>query len=157
MSGDERGDSQNNLGKVLSRLGERESVTARLQEAVVAYRSALEEWTRERVPLDWARTQNNLGTALSSLGERESGTERLQEAVQAYRSALEVRTRERVPLQWAGTQNNLKATLDCLKSAWENNRVQRSGTMKRRKRPVIPTPTSLDPQLSRDAVILTLP
>jgi hypothetical protein len=35
------------------------------------------EWTRERVPLDWAMTQNNLGTALSTLGQRESGTERL--------------------------------------------------------------------------------
>ena len=45
-------------------LGERESGTARLEEAVAAYRAALEEWTRERVPLDWAMTQNNLGTAL---------------------------------------------------------------------------------------------
>ena len=44
-----------------------------LQEAVDAYRAALQEWTRERVPLDWATTQNNLGTALWRLGERESG------------------------------------------------------------------------------------
>ncbi len=42
-------------------LGERESGTARLEEAVAAYRAALEERTRERVPLDWAATQNNLG------------------------------------------------------------------------------------------------
>ena len=48
--------------------GERESGTARLEEAVAAYRAALEERTRERVPLDWATTQNNLGTALSTLG-----------------------------------------------------------------------------------------
>ena len=46
-------------------LGERESGTARLEEAVAAYRAALEERTRERVPLDWAATQNNLGNALS--------------------------------------------------------------------------------------------
>ena len=55
-------------------LGERESGTARLEEAVAAYRAALEEWTRERVPLDWAMTQNNLGNALSSArraGERD--------------------------------------------------------------------------------------
>jgi hypothetical protein len=32
-------------------LGERESGTARLEEAVAAYRAALEEGTRERVPL----------------------------------------------------------------------------------------------------------
>ena len=57
-------------------LGERESGTARLEEAVAAYREALKEWTRERVPLEWATTQNNLGNALRALGERESGTAR---------------------------------------------------------------------------------
>ena len=81
--------TQNNLGTALSRLGERESGTARLEEAVTAYRAALQERTRERVPLDWAATQNNLGTALSTLGERESGTARLEEAVDAYRAALQ--------------------------------------------------------------------
>ena len=45
-------------------LGEREGGTARLEEAVSAYRDALKERTRERVPLDWAMTQNNLGNAL---------------------------------------------------------------------------------------------
>jgi len=68
----------------------RESGTARLEEAVDAYRAALEEWTRERVPLAWAMTQNNLGIALQLLGERESGSARLQEAVGAFRAALEV-------------------------------------------------------------------
>ena len=87
-------------------LGERESGTARLEEAVAAYRAALEERTRERVPLDWATTQNNLGTALRTLGERESGTARLEEAVAAYRAALEERTRERVPLDWAASFGN---------------------------------------------------
>jgi hypothetical protein len=40
---------------------------ARLEEAVVAYRDALLESTRERVPLNWAMTQNNLGLALRKL------------------------------------------------------------------------------------------
>ena len=44
--------------------------TARLIEAVSAYQSALEIWTREEVPLDWAMAQNNLGSALKDLGER---------------------------------------------------------------------------------------
>lgn len=70
--------------------------------------------TRERVPLDWARTQNNLGNALQSLGERESGTGRLEEAVAAYRSALQEYTRERVPQGWAATQNNLSNALRSL-------------------------------------------
>ena len=54
------------LGTALSELGERESGTARLEEAVAAYRDALEERTRERVPLDWAMTQNNLGSCASA-------------------------------------------------------------------------------------------
>ena len=74
---------------------------------MAAFRAALEERTRERVPLDWAATQTNLGIALRILGERESGTARLEEAVAAYRAALQECTRERVPLDWAMTQNNL--------------------------------------------------
>ena len=54
--------TQQNLGIALQTLGERESGTARLEEAVAAYRAALEENTRARVPLEWARTQQNLGT-----------------------------------------------------------------------------------------------
>jgi tetratricopeptide (TPR) repeat protein len=103
--------TQNDLGTALLSLGERESGTARLEQAVVAYRSALAERTRERVPLEWALTQNNLGTALWRLGERESDTALVEEAVVAYRRALEERTRERVPLEWALTQNNLATAL----------------------------------------------
>ena len=102
-------------------LGERESGTARLEEAVAAYRAALEERTRERVPLDWATTQNNLGNALRTLGERESGTARLEEAVAAYRAALEEWTRERVPLDWATTQNNLGNALSDPRRARERH------------------------------------
>ena len=55
-------------------LGERESGTARLEEAVAAYREALKERTRERVPLQWAVTQRNLKTALRLLDERQRRT-----------------------------------------------------------------------------------
>jgi hypothetical protein len=80
--------TQNNLGVALWRLGERESGTVRLEEAVAAYRAALQEWTRERVPLQWVTTQNNLGAALQMLGERQSGTVRLEEAVAAFEACL---------------------------------------------------------------------
>jgi hypothetical protein len=60
--------TQNNLGTALSTLGERESGTARLEQAVAAYRDALQERTRESGPLQWAMTQSNLGLALSTLG-----------------------------------------------------------------------------------------
>ena len=69
-----------------------------LEEAVAAYRGALQEYIRDRVPLDWAGTQSNLGNAPVVLGERESGTAHLEEAVAAYRAALEGNTRDRVPL-----------------------------------------------------------
>jgi tetratricopeptide (TPR) repeat protein len=70
-------------------LGQRESGTARLAEAVAACRAALEELARDREPLEWARTQNNHAAALRTLGEREIGTVRLEDAVAAYREALE--------------------------------------------------------------------
>ncbi|MBP7001084.1 tetratricopeptide repeat protein [Amaricoccus sp.] len=111
---DQTGAGLNKLGHALARLGARESGTARLEEAVAAYRAALKEYARDRTPLDWARTQNNLGAALRTLGARESGTARLEEAVAAYRAALEEYARERAPLDWARTQNNLGAALRTL-------------------------------------------
>ncbi|MBV8444065.1 MAG: trypsin-like peptidase domain-containing protein, partial [Hyphomicrobiales bacterium] len=104
---DDRGAARTDLGLALGALGGRESGTARLEEAVAAFRATLEEWTRERTPLDWAATQTNLGNALWELGRREGGTARLEEAVAAHRAALEERTRERAPLDWATTQMNL--------------------------------------------------
>ena len=50
-------------------LGERESGTAKLEEAIGAYREALKVRTRERVPLDWARTLGNQGVALMRIAE----------------------------------------------------------------------------------------
>ena len=100
LSDEKRAMTQHNLGAALTLLGEREGGTERLEHAVAAFRAALKESTRERVPLDWAATQHNLGAALQTLGKRESGTERLEQAVAAYRAALEERTRERVPLDW---------------------------------------------------------
>jgi len=102
------------LGSALRVLGAREGAPTRLEEAVEAYIAALREYTRERAPLDWAKTQNNLGNALWTLGGRESGTARLEEAVGAYRDALQEHTRERVPLDWAATQNNLGNALTSL-------------------------------------------
>ena len=111
---DETGSVLINLGLALATLGERESSTARLDEAVEAYRAALQKRTRERVPLDWALTQNNLGGALAALGRRLSGTAKLHEAVESFRAALQEYTRERAPLAWAMVQNNLGTALGTL-------------------------------------------
>jgi tetratricopeptide (TPR) repeat protein len=85
-----------------------------LTTAIKDCRAALEENTRDRVPLEWATTQMNLGTALWTLGSRESGTQHVTEAVAAYRAALEELTRDRVPLEWATTQMNLGNALKTL-------------------------------------------
>jgi tetratricopeptide (TPR) repeat protein len=89
-------------------VGEREGGTARLEEAVEAYRAALEEYTPDRVPLQWAMTQMNLGNVLATLGAREGGTARLDEAVAAYRAAL---ARDRLPIDQANTQFNMGLAL----------------------------------------------
>ncbi len=98
----------------LQSIGEQSGDSETLRKAIAAYREALNEYTRKRVPLEWAMTQNNLGNALSILGEREKGTARLAEAVTAYREALTEYTHKRVPLDWAMTQNNLGNALSTL-------------------------------------------
>jgi hypothetical protein len=52
--------TQMNLGNALAMLGERETGTTRLEQALVAYQLALEASPREQAPLEWATTQNNL-------------------------------------------------------------------------------------------------
>ena len=83
--------TQNNLGNVLWTLGGREPGTARLEEAVVAYRAALGEQTRDRVPLDWAMTQNNLAIVLKVLGEHGGDEAMLVRAANACEAALDDR------------------------------------------------------------------
>ncbi len=81
-----------------------------LFRAIAVYQIALQERTRERVPMDWAATQNNLGVALRTLGARgDDGA--LVQAVAAYEAALEEYTRELAPLEWAMTQTNLGSAL----------------------------------------------
>jgi hypothetical protein len=71
-------------------LGARESGTARLEEAVAAYRAALEERTRERVPLARAYTRENLANGLALIAERTGDRASMTEAVTAMRDAAEI-------------------------------------------------------------------
>jgi hypothetical protein len=79
----------------------------RLEEAVAADRAALKEWTRDRVPLDWAMAQNNLGSALLTVGEREPGTSRLAEATTAFLAVLDVFEEAAATHYMEGTRRNL--------------------------------------------------
>jgi tetratricopeptide (TPR) repeat protein len=105
---------QTNLASALKILGERESGTARLEQAMAAYREVLTVLTRDRAPLDWAKVQNDLSDVLRLLGERETGTTRLEEAVAACHGALTGISREHLPLHWAKAQNNLGNALRAL-------------------------------------------
>lgn len=114
---------QAHIASVLLTMGERESGTARLEEAATAYRLVLRETDRTREPRRWATMQNNVAYALKMLGERESGTGRLAEAVAAFRLVLEDSTREREPLEWARLQH----TVGDLLATWgerENDTVR---------------------------------
>lgn len=108
---------QNDLGIALKVQGERlreETGLRLLSESVTAFRAALEVYTRDAKPVEWAITQNNLGSVLRVQGSRlggEAGQILLGEAVTAYRAALEVHTRNAMPVDWAMTQNNLGIAL----------------------------------------------
>ena len=104
---------QNLLGIAHAELGirvEGESSRVHLAQAVLAYRFALEVYSKKDLPQDWARTQNNLGATLRDQASRTQGLEGtalLAQAVMAFRSALEVQTKQDLPQDWAATQNNL--------------------------------------------------
>jgi hypothetical protein len=72
----------------LETLGERESGTARLEEAIAAYRDALQEFTRARAPLDWAVSTGNQGVALMLLAERRGDAKMAKLAVQQIEAAF---------------------------------------------------------------------
>jgi tetratricopeptide (TPR) repeat protein len=76
------------LGNALQTLGERESGTARLEEAVAALHEALQEFTRARVPLDWAKSTGNQGFTLMLLAERRRDATMAKLAVRQIEAAF---------------------------------------------------------------------
>jgi len=80
--------------------------TLNLEIGIVCYEAALEVYTREDFPQDWAMTQHNLGAAYSDRIKGEKA-DNLETAIASSLAALEVYTREDFPQDWARTQNNL--------------------------------------------------
>jgi tetratricopeptide (TPR) repeat protein len=76
-----------NLGNALLRLGERGDGTAQLEQAVAAYRSALE---LDKMTIDHANIQFNMAIALAALGKRTESTDTLKEALLRFRKACKV-------------------------------------------------------------------
>jgi hypothetical protein len=78
------------------------------------------EYTRERVPLDWAATQNNLGTALAILGERKNDPKPVEEAVAAYRTALSVFQEAKAEYYVETASQNLAKAGKLLANLWKS-------------------------------------
>jgi hypothetical protein len=77
---------------------------------VAACRSALEVFTREQLPQDWATAQSSLGDALAEQairGEGAKAVELLGQAVAAFHSCLEIYTAEAFPFYHERTQAQL--------------------------------------------------
>ncbi|NES66542.1 MAG: CHAT domain-containing protein, partial [Okeania sp. SIO2D1] len=77
-----------------------------LEMAIASFQAALEIYTCQAFPQDWAGTKNNLGNAYSNRIQGE-GAENLEMAIASFQAALEIYTREAFPEKWAMTQNNL--------------------------------------------------
>ena len=77
-----------------------------LERAIASYTAALNVYTRDAFPENWALTQHNLGVAYSHRtgGER---ADNIEMAIASYTAALSVYTPEAFPQDWAQTQNNL--------------------------------------------------
>jgi CHAT domain-containing protein len=80
-----------------------------IEEAIVHLKLALEVYTREAFPNDWAMTQNGLGYAYSEriVGERSNN---IEQAIYHYKQALKEWTYGASPGRWSILQNNLGAT-----------------------------------------------
>jgi hypothetical protein len=80
------------------------------QHGVTCFRAALEIYTRNSAPYEWAVTQGNLGLALYRQAELAEGllrTDLLRQSAAAYHAALEIITRDNAPAAWALIQVSL--------------------------------------------------
>ena len=82
------------------------NIAANKEIAITGHEIALNIFTFDAFPQQWAMTQNNLANAYSNR-IRGDKAENLEMAIAAYTEALKVRTFDAFPQQWAATQNNL--------------------------------------------------
>ncbi|MDZ4202333.1 MAG: hypothetical protein U1C96_09345 [Gallionella sp.] len=106
-----RAETLNKLGNILAALGQQRRDAALFEQAVQCFEQALESYTQEESPQEWAATQYNLGTANQALGRLLETTNPLKLAVDAYTNALLVWTREAHPEAWMQTMHQLGAAL----------------------------------------------
>jgi len=108
---DQRGAALNDLGVSLQELGARETGTGRMERAVDAYRAALEEFTRDRVPYQWTYTQENLGILYLTMF-RKTGERTYLETARAHATAALDVYREMSASYDIGTAENLIRSIE---------------------------------------------
>ena len=118
----ERGGMHHVLGVALGVIGEQAGDDAALRRAVAAFEAALEERSRDHVPLDWATTQNNLGTALAMLGERGSDNSALRKPGDGPSSMRYCRRSPVTTFRYSGRQRRTT-------SATRSSRSERAATI----------------------------
>ena len=85
--------------------------------AIKCYKAALQVYTCQAFPQDWAMTQNNLAIAYSDRINGDRG-DNLEMAIKCYKAALEFRTPTTLPLDCLLTAQNL-GNLGFAESLWE--------------------------------------
>jgi tetratricopeptide (TPR) repeat protein len=83
---------------------------AAVERAINAYRAALDVFTPEEFPYDWAKVSRSLGRAVI-IRKQGSPSQNLEQAIDHYRAAVDVFTRERFPREWASTQSDIGVAL----------------------------------------------
>jgi len=80
--------------------------------AIEAFEQALEAYTLDRFPMEYAFTQSNLGTAYNTLAEVEDKAGNCKRAIEACEQALEVFTKEESPEMHRLAELNLRILFD---------------------------------------------
>jgi tetratricopeptide (TPR) repeat protein len=99
---------QRRFGEVLVTLAGREAQSKKrlLQQAIYAYRSVLEEYTREKSPADWAGAMKDLGLTQMNLGFLEDNIDLLKSAISSFDSALTLYASDTKSAEWMTTQTH---------------------------------------------------
>lgn len=99
------------MGLNLLSSAEQSSGVRELNDAVLAFKAVLGEWSKDRDPMRWAIAQSDLGYALALLGKRQGKANVLDQAATACRHALGEFERQETPLLWAAAQHHLGVSL----------------------------------------------
>jgi CRP-like cAMP-binding protein len=99
------------FGHALSNLSVIDPTGPWAQQAMDAYKGALQRVPPEDRGMDEAQLHKHLGGLLASQGERSGEPAWLELAVTEYKAALECLTKARYPLEWGAMQNRLGLAL----------------------------------------------